>query len=80
MTISNKDISLGKNFMLSFLLAGIFLAMHTTGYYSFELRAVSAIGFIPVICSGLILLQTSEIRIAVVTLVLYQTWNMFLDP
>lgn len=80
MIISNKKISLGKNFMLSFLLAGIFLAMHNTGYYGFGLRAISAIGFIPVICSGFILLQTRDIRIAVIALVLYQTWSMFLAP
>lgn len=80
MIISDKNISLGKNFMLSIVLAGIFLAMHTTGYYGMGLRAISAFGFIPVICSGLILLQTREIRIAVIALVLYQTWNMFLDP
>lgn len=80
MTISGKNISLGKKFVLSVVLAGIFLAMHTTGYYSMELRTISAIGLIPVICSGLILLQTREIRIAVITLVLFQTWNMFLEP
>lgn len=80
MIISNKNISIGKNFILSILLAGIFLAMHTTGYYSMGLRAISAFGLIPVICCGLILLQTREIRIVVIALVLYQTWNMFLDP
>lgn len=80
MVISDKNINIGMNFIYSIVLAGIFLAMHTTGYYSMELRTISAIGLIPVICCGLILLQTREIRIAVIALVLYQTWNMFLDP
>lgn len=80
MIISDKNISIGKNFILSIVFAGLFLAMHTTGYYSMGLRTISAIGLIPAICSGFILLQTREIRIAVIALVLYQTWNMFLDP
>lgn len=80
MIISDKNINLVINFILSTIIAGVYLAMHNTGYYSSEMRTISAIGLIPVICSGLILLQTREIRIAVVTLVLYQTWNMFLEP
>ena len=80
MIISDKNINLGKYVIISIFSAAVYLAMHTTGYYSMELRAISAFGLIPVICCGLILIKTREIRFAVMTLVLYQTWNMFLDP
>lgn len=80
MQISGKNINLGLNFVLSILLSAVYLLLHTVGYYDITLRTLAAIGLIPVISSALILLSTKEIRMAVVTLVLYQTWNMFLEP
>ena len=80
MQISGKKINLGLNFVLSILLSAVYLSLHTVGYYDITLRILAAIGLIPVISSALILFTTREIRMAVMTLVLYQTWNMFLEP
>ena len=80
MQISGKKINLGLNFVLSILLSAVYLSLHTVGYYDITLRILAAIGLIPVISSALILFMTREIRMAVMTLVLYQTWNMFLEP
>lgn len=80
MQISGKKINLGLNIVLSILLSAVYLSLHTVGYYDITLRSLAAIGLIPVISSALILFSTKEIRMAVMTLVLYQTWNMFLEP
>lgn len=80
MQISGKKINLGLNFVFSILLSAVYLSLHTVGYYDITLRILAAIGLIPVISSALILFTTREIRMAVMTLVLYQTWNMFLEP
>lgn len=80
MQISGKKINIGLNFVLSILLSAVYLSLHTVGYYDITLRILAAIGLIPVISSALILFTTREIRMAVMTLVLYQTWNMFLEP
>ena len=80
MVISEKRINMGMNIILSIMISIIYLLMHSTGYYDFSLRFMVAIGLIPVASVAILLLQTAEIRIAVITLVLYQTWNMFLEP
>lgn len=80
MTIADKQIDMGKNIMYSILISVVYLLLHLSGYYDFSLRFIVAIGLIPVASMALLMLQTSEIRVAVVTLVLYQTWNMFLQP
>lgn len=77
MVISEKRINMGMNIILSIMISIIYLLMHSTGYYDFSLRFMVAIGLIPVASVAILLLQTAEIRIAVITLVLYQTWNMF---
>lgn len=80
MQILGKKINLGLNIVLSILLSAVYLLLHTVGYYDITLRILAAIGLIPVISSALILFTTREVRMAVMTLVLYQTWNMFLEP
>ena len=80
MQISGKKINIGLNLVLSVLLSCVYLSFHTVGYYDVILRILAAIGLIPVISSSLILFKTREIRMAVMTLVLYQTWHMFLEP
>lgn len=80
MIISGKKINWGQNYLCSVLVAIAYLCLHLSGYYDFNLRAIAALGLIPVISATIILLQTREIRIAVIVLVLYQTWNMFLEP
>ena len=80
MIISDKQIGMGENIVYSILISIVYLIFHITGYYDFSLRFIAAAGLIPVISTALLMLQTSEIRMAVITLVLYQTWNMFLQP
>ena len=80
MTISDKQIDMGKNIMYSILISVVYIILHPSGYYDFNLRFIVAIGLIPVASMALLMLQTSEIRVVVVTLVLYQTWNMFMQP
>lgn len=80
MTISDKQIGMGENIVYSILIAVVYLIFHITGYYDFSLRFIATAGLIPVISTAILLLQTSEIRMAVITLILYQTWNMFLQP
>ena len=80
MIISDKQIGMGRNIVYSILISIVYLIFHITGYYDFSLRFIAAAGLIPVISTALLMLQTSEIRVAVITLVLYQTWNMFLQP
>lgn len=80
MILSGRDIKLSVNLLYSLLVGLFYLFIHDDGYYNFELRLIAAIGLIPVISMVLIFLKTKEIYISVVVLVLYQTWNMFLQP
>ena len=80
MIISDKQISMGENIVYSILISAVYLNIHITWYYDFSLRCIAAAGFIPVISTVLLMFQTAEIRLAVITLALYQTWNMFLQP
>lgn len=80
MIISDSRINWGVNLFFSILIAIVCLLLHTDGYYDFHLRFCAAIGLIPIISAVLILFRTKEITIAVISLVLYQTWNMFLSP
>lgn len=80
MIISGKRVGFGENIIYSVLISSIYLIFHLTGYYDFSLRFTAAVGLIPAVSMALLMLQTAEIRMAVFTLVLYQTWNMFLQP
>lgn len=75
-----KQINIANYFFMSFVVAAIYYGMHTTGYYDTSLRIMAAIGLIPAICMGLILYKTKELQFGVYFLILYQTWNMFLEP
>lgn len=80
MIIQGKQINIASYFFTSLVIAAIYYGMHTTGYYDTSLRIMVAIGLIPAICMGLILYKTKELQFGVYFLVLYQTWNMFLEP
>lgn len=80
MIISEKKINIGLNLFFSGLISIIYFCLKFTGYYDFDLRLMAVIGLIPVFSAVLIFLKIKDIRIAVITLVLYQTWNMFLEP
>lgn len=80
MIISEKKINIGLNLLFSSFISIIYFCLRFTGYYDFDLRLMAIIGLIPILSTVLILLKTMDIRIAVITLVLYQTWNMFLEP
>ena len=80
MIISGTRINWGRNYFGSVLIAAVYLCLHLSGYYDFYLRAIATLGLIPVVSAIIILVQTKEIRMAVIALVLYQTWNMFLEP
>ena len=80
MIISGRLINMGKNIVCSILLSVVFLFFHFSGYYDFVLRLIASIGLIPVISMFILAIRTREIRIVVMSVVLFQTWNMFLEP
>lgn len=80
MRISDKNINMLANMVLSAILAAVYIIFQTNCYYDVFLVVMAGIGLVPVLSFGLITLRTIDIRSAVLTLVLYQTWNMFLQP
>lgn len=80
MIIQGKQINIASSFVISLVIAAIYYGMHTTGYYDSSLRVMASLGLIPAVCMGLIIYKTKEMQFGVYFLVLYQTWNMFLEP
>mgnify|MGYP000716031417 CR=1 FL=1 len=80
MRISDKNINILANTVLSAILVAVYILFQTNCYYDMFLIVMAGVGLVPVLSFGLITLRTTDIRFAVLTLVLYQTWNMFLQP
>jgi hypothetical protein len=80
MRISDKNINIFANMVLSAIVAMVYIIFQTNCYYGAFLRIMVGVGLVPVLSFGLITFRTTDIRFAVLTLVLYQTWNMFLQP
>ena len=80
MRISDKNINIFANVLLSAIVATVYIIFQTNCYYGVFLGIMVGVGLVPVLSFGLITLRTTDIRFAVLTLVLYQTWNMFMQP
>lgn len=80
MIISGKQINVVSNIFISSLLSIMYYWYQGEGYYDSTLRQIATIGLIPVISSLLLLIKLREVKLGVIFLVLYQTWNMFLEP
>lgn len=80
MLISGKRINVVSNLLISSLISILYYWYQGEGYYDSTLRLIATIGLIPVVSSLLLLMKLREVKFGVIFLVLYQTWNMFLEP
>ena len=68
MRISDKNINIFANVLLSAIVATVYIIFQTNCYYGVFLGIMVGVGLVPVLSFGLITLRTTDIRFTVLTL------------